>query len=391
MSAEKLNISATDEDKDKDICSLQDVIDSEKERNEQASAVLGASDFNNCSYEKGYVYRQALYCCLTCLKQNEGAGDDKDKYLHGVCLACSYECHQNHELCELYTKRNFKCDCGNSKFKNIICKLKPGKDSLNVNNKYNHNFNGLYCVCNRPHPDTSVQNEDDMIQCTICEDWLHVEHLTGKDMYKINFEDQDENDTSSEFDEMICQTCMNKNEFLWNYQGYIPLKTTKSKLSIGSVDVENETEKTNTNSDCFLQKNIEKNEKIDLEMLKDKACFFLSGWREALCKCESCLELYKSKGVEYLTDKKDTIKHYEECGKLNEAQEQQIDENKLLNDQLSKLNRVSQVEFLHNLNDFKQELKDFLADFAVNGKVVKRENILEFFEDLNQRKRRKVN
>lgn len=30
--------------------------------------------------------------------------------------ACSYSCHENHELIELYTKRDFRCDCGNNKF-----------------------------------------------------------------------------------------------------------------------------------------------------------------------------------------------------------------------------------------------------------------------------------
>lgn len=30
--------------------------------------------------------------------------------------ACSYNCHEGHDLVELYTKRAFRCDCGNSKF-----------------------------------------------------------------------------------------------------------------------------------------------------------------------------------------------------------------------------------------------------------------------------------
>lgn len=33
-----------------------------------------------------------------------------------VSQACSYSCHENHELIELYTKRDFRCDCGNDKF-----------------------------------------------------------------------------------------------------------------------------------------------------------------------------------------------------------------------------------------------------------------------------------
>lgn len=46
---------------------------------------------------QGYVKRQALYACSTCTpKGGEPAG---------VCLACSYKCHEGHDLFELYTKR----------------------------------------------------------------------------------------------------------------------------------------------------------------------------------------------------------------------------------------------------------------------------------------------
>lgn len=45
---------------------------------------------------QGYVQRQALYACATC-----SVGDED---LAGICLACSLECHDGHELFELYTK-----------------------------------------------------------------------------------------------------------------------------------------------------------------------------------------------------------------------------------------------------------------------------------------------
>ena len=43
--------------------------------------------------------RQALYACDTCTGPGETPA--------GVCLACSYECHEGHTLHELYTKRYF--------------------------------------------------------------------------------------------------------------------------------------------------------------------------------------------------------------------------------------------------------------------------------------------
>lgn len=47
------------------------------------------------------------------------------------------------------------------------------KSSLNENNYYNHNFDGLYCVCLRPYPDPDDDTDDQMIQCVVCEDWFH--------------------------------------------------------------------------------------------------------------------------------------------------------------------------------------------------------------------------
>lgn len=369
---------------DKDTCSLQDVIDCEKERNEIASAVLGGSDAATCSYDKGYVFRQAIYCCVTCSKIN---GE-----IHGICLACSYECHQNHELDELYTKRHFRCDCGNEKFKKskLTCKLKPNKDSLNTLNYYNHNFNGLYCTCNKPYPETSANNSankdeenDDMIQCTVCEDWFHLNHLKGNENFPANEDD---------YDEMICQSCMSKNKFLWYYQGYMALKSDSKEdktennesknVDILSVDenkgvlkesnenIQNNTNN-NSNNECLLSKLKIKHENLDLNNENvNRASCFKNNWRDYLCKCHDCLNMYKDNNIEFLTKSNDTIKYYEEYGKQKEAENQQIDENKLLDDQLSKLDRVSQVEFLHNVNDFKQELTEFLSGFAQNGQVV---------------------
>lgn len=46
-------------------------------------------------------------------------------------------------------------------------------------NIYNQNFKGLYCICQRPYPDSD--NTDEMIQCVVCEDWFHSK------VYSFNF------------------------------------------------------------------------------------------------------------------------------------------------------------------------------------------------------------
>lgn len=406
-STDKLEVkcsSTNEEDKENeaDVYSLQEILDSEKERNEIATAVLGASDEVNCSYDNGYVFRQALYGCKTCLKAagcNLNDPDVDPSLLHGICLACSYECHQNHELYELYTKREFRCDCGNEKFAkaDLVCKLKPQKDKLNAQNKYNHNFVGLYCTCNRPYPEsdstlettadedpTPTTSNEEMIQCSICEDWFHSSHLPGSELFK-NGED--------DYADMICHQCMNNNDFLWNYVGQMALKSEYANEPVNVVDTKESESKNSASNECRLATLRAQCEKFTHEKMlqarKDQkcSCFFLNGWREALCKCETCAQMYKDKQVEYLTRENDTINYYEERGKLKAKD---VDENKLLNDELSKMNRFSQVEFLHNYNDFKQDLTEFFCQFARNGQVVKRENVVEFFENLNERKKRKL-
>lgn len=62
----------------------------------------------------------------------------------------------------------FLCDLTNTHYS-----LKM-KSAANSENKYNQNFDGIYCICARPYPDPdSESDEDDMLQCVICEDWYH--------------------------------------------------------------------------------------------------------------------------------------------------------------------------------------------------------------------------
>ncbi|KAJ8730487.1 hypothetical protein PYW08_001900 [Mythimna loreyi] len=196
--AEDAEMAECDGDK---VVTMVDVLQEQQEFEEDANAVLGASDDKNCTYPKGYIKRQALYACLTCCTE---AKVDPAKRA-GVCLACSLMCHENHELIELYTKRNFRCDCGNPKFNSHPCQFTPDKTELNDDNIYNQNFSGLYCTCQRPYPDPESTIEDDMIQCIICEDWLHASHLEAV----VPANDQ--------YSEMVCKSCMEKNEFLHDY------------------------------------------------------------------------------------------------------------------------------------------------------------------------------
>lgn len=124
-----------------------------------------------CTYERGYI-RQPIYACKTC-----GGG--------GVCAGCSVGCHADHELVELFAKRNFRCDCGTFS----ICRGKTEKEKTllpcslrdknlnfapqNDQNAYNQNFEGHFCRCERGKTYDPEKEDETMFQCLDCEDWLH--------------------------------------------------------------------------------------------------------------------------------------------------------------------------------------------------------------------------
>ena len=191
--------------------SLNDIDQENRERREMeadARAVLGNSDAENCTWDKGYVNRQALYACMTCRPDAKvRLVSELDFFFRvscialskpwtffvlqsessraGVCLACSYSCHDGHELVELYTKRNFRCDCGNGKFEggrgdgDGKCRLMPHKENRNPDNCYNQNYDGVYCTCSRPYPDPDDTVEDEMIQ---------VREFSGDTFWHVSFE-----------------------------------------------------------------------------------------------------------------------------------------------------------------------------------------------------------
>ena len=58
-----------------------------------------------------------------------------EKYFAGICYACSDKCHDGHDLFELYTKRNFRCDCGNARFAETKCLLSEVNNIFQTNLK----------------------------------------------------------------------------------------------------------------------------------------------------------------------------------------------------------------------------------------------------------------
>lgn len=331
-------------------CFLQDLCD-------QASAVLSGSDEKNCN---GFVKRQALYACLTC--SPEATKNNFTKCI-GICLACSNNCHEKHELVELYTKRNFHCDCG-IKEGSVPCQLDPTKSKQPNTNSYNQNFTGAYCLCHRPYPDPeNPTSTDEMIQCIVCEDWYHSLHLNSKVP------------DSDAYEEMICGGCMDKNSFLNDYSGYA-IKVVEadeshnesSFLNVTSLDesgvkrpaedaCSSEAKKIKMSEDACVRP------KLGIpQSAQGVATFWKEGWRKALCKCEVCMKFYQDEKVEFLIDLEDTTHHYEEKGK-GKANPSSYDASM---EALASLPRTNQIDAISGYNQMKEKLFEFLQVCLTN-------------------------
>lgn len=379
-----------------DVVTMVDILKEEEEMNEATSAVLGGSDENKCTYFDGYLKRQALYSCLTCQPKAK-----KDNSLAiGLCLACSLSCHENHDLIELYTKRAFRCDCG-IKPGSVKCQLVPTKKindgtqsssssssssfkssiQPNERNQYNINFSGLYCTCLRPYPDDEDNIDDIMIQCVCCENWYHSRHLQGK------APDQ------SAYSEMICDACMSKNEFLQDYIGLavesVDAEESKNNITLNvtsceeeqdnSVDDESAAKKLKLSEDACIRPKVSLNDADDDGKEKAlKSTFWKQGWRQNLCKCVRCIDLYEKHKVDFLIDEEDTVHFYEEVGS-KKTKSNVYDESMQA---LSSLSRVNQVNAVVEYNKMKDKLFEFLQSFVTANKIVTDEDIRSFFQTM---------
>lgn len=170
----------------------KDFIESQLQLEADAREILPYS-FDSCTQELGPL-RQTLFSCLTC---NPPPAKDDDPYTPAaVCYSCSISCHGEHTLVELFSKRNFVCDCGTRRLPNTsLCTLRvdPQTKLKGVHsqtpaqgNEYNHNFRNRFCACGEEYD--AHQEKGTMFQClglgTVetggCgEDWWHPECLVG--------------------------------------------------------------------------------------------------------------------------------------------------------------------------------------------------------------------
>eukprot|EP00271_Cylindrocystis_brebissonii_P008682 TRINITY_DN23158_c0_g1_i1.p1 TRINITY_DN23158_c0_g1~~TRINITY_DN23158_c0_g1_i1.p1 ORF type:complete len:441 (-),score=99.05 TRINITY_DN23158_c0_g1_i1:1194-2516(-) len=410
---------------------LQGLDDDEQE----VDLVLGADDGDECTYSHGSLPRQAVFACLTCCPRAD--------QMAGFCTACSLHCHDGHEVVELWTKRNFRCDCGNSKFANHCCSLQPAKEAVNSANKYGQNFRGLYCSCKQPYPDpakAAAGVEETMLQCSVCEDWFHQEHL--------NLPPDAAVPDPGEYADMICSSCVeNRCSFLLS-PAYAALRVppqlpnetsndaTKEEKPLPPVTVpapptppaapglfapsldatagaplkvdEKEEHKGTIGKagpgmggasaangavpgepvKCKLDAG-EAGDAAGREVPFGASLFFREGWRTQLCTCAKCQRLLADAGVLFLLDPSDTLAEYFAAGKRKRASQPSIEERAqqaFLGD--ASMSHVQKVEMIHGFNHMKEQLMGFLKNYDGSGKAVTADAVRSFFGELRDKRRR---
>lgn len=330
---------------------------------------------------------QALYACRTCspdMSNFDAAG--------GICVECSFTCHDGHDLIEIYTKRHFRCDCGNSKFPTTNpCQLMECKPALNVENQYNQNFTGRYCQCHRPYPDAERQTPEIMYQCIACEDWCHVEHL-GQELTPP-LDPKAVGIHESKWGEVICGSCMNKYPYLKYYAENVvppssarcgPLSAREDLESVANVASELEVTPLDPDQElpplCYLQQ------------LKNSAHDFPAGfpgiwkewtWRETLCQCDPCLKLYEKDQLMFLLASGDSLTEYENRNKAKSIEKAYTASANAISKTFS---QPQQVEMAMAYQDLSSKIKPFLQQFAQDKKVVSVDDIEGFFHTLKRDK-----
>ncbi|GMH29769.1 hypothetical protein Nepgr_031612 [Nepenthes gracilis] len=389
--------------------SIQEYLKDVEEQELEADLVLGGDEGKECTYTKGYMKRQAIFSCLTCTPDGNA----------GICTACSLSCHDGHEILELWTKRNFRCDCGNSKFGEFYCKLSSNKDLVNIENSYNHNFRGAYCTCGRPYPDPDAEEQEEMIQCCICEDWFHEAHLGLESSDEIP---RDE-DGEPIYEDLICRDCSTACSFLMLYPQHIWAAARRHDAAANAKDKgvldellsgcgsSHKLENNNVSSDpsefndstgensslnyhtqdsslrvtCLLRVDLA----VDPPVLeKNKPMFLAKNWRTILCRCERCLNFFARNRIGFLLEKDDSIAEYEEMAKQKREEKLQQQEGVELS-LLNKLGHVEKMEILNGIADMKNEIHSFLESFD-SSRPITTADVHQVFENLAKKRRREL-
>ncbi|PWA00287.1 hypothetical protein BB558_003670 [Smittium angustum] len=298
----------------------------------------------------------------------------------GICYSCSISCHSKHDVVELFSKRNFKCDCGTTKLlHNAPCSLKPNniqvKSTTNKNNNYNHNFWGYYCRCDTFYDPESETRE--MIQCFSCNDWFHdscIGLVPGDDDY----------------DEYICRSCVSKCSVLAKmssinvFKGIIDKNTSKvvdivqTRIQTNSVIVDadlgeqDHTDNKNVESYKIVSGGEDTETSLDVCKLSDEG--IIDEFDMFVCKNE-----IQNLGLEFLYNENNVF-----VPEVDETRSESLYEAGIK--ELGRMDRSQALEGSVAYREFYDNIKTFLTPFAENKRTVEAQDIASFFDGISSKK-----
>jgi len=293
-------------------------------------------DEKACTFYRGYI-EQPVYACVTC--QTETG----QKF--GFCYGCSMNCHLNHEVIEIFFKRNFKCDCPTM---GKLCSLELPTSEKNLENKYNHNFDGKYCWC-----DSEYEFSMEMTQCFFCQEWYHNDCIRKEYDHEI----------PEEFEEFFCIDCVSNYEFLRKY--------TQSIYYCDTLKIEFQ-------KDCLLPISVG---------IPAGNLFLRENWRTFLCQCDPCTQLYIKYNIMYL------FKEDNDADPIPATEHKTVSLEETAFELLSKSDHATKIEMTTRYSTFKNALVDYLKPFAQEGRIVSQQDISEFLLKLTEgppRKKRRI-
>lgn len=212
--------------------------------------------FAMCTNPLGAL-RQPVFSCKTCQSTSTPGPSFPSIVRCGaaaICYSCSIACHGDHELVEIFNKRDVVCDCGTDRMpRGSSCALrKVAGEKPREGNRYCHNYWGRFCACDADYDPESEKGT--MYQCLLgdaCgEDWFHDGCIVGEkrdeskrpaveggvvagpeitaqcDRGEDGPEEEDEDEERPDgfpeedsFDAFICWLCVEKNPWLKRYAG----------------------------------------------------------------------------------------------------------------------------------------------------------------------------
>ena len=140
---------------------------------------------------------------------------------------------------------------------------------------------------------THIQVEDDMSQCSVCEDWFHSRVSCGiVPGVKLNISPQHLGCPPPDddlYDEMVCDSCASRLPFLEPYAIHTrPSAVAPEKEDI-CVEVMSEGKETGKDEEekCLFARWKTVQGASQRPVLK--TLYFSEGWRKRICRCQSCL------------------------------------------------------------------------------------------------------